>query len=218
MFVVSENGFHHKAVLFDKNHFDEEVNCVNQEDLSMFDSSEFYCALLNSEIIASIKITLWNKQVELPLEKIFNIQCSEIIPGFDQSTIWHIGRFAISKEKNPLGSTLFKQLLTIAIFTMCINSNSLMLAECDRKLLRVLNSLGIRTNELAKGKEYLGSETIPILSKSGWLEVFLDGNEYISLAREITGIYDYSKSRYFQNCVKIDKIKTIKKVRSMTNF
>ena len=65
----------------------------------------------------------------------------------------------------------------MVIHPICQKKNSIMVAECDSKFVKVLNILGIQTQALGKGINYLGSETLPIYTTSEWLKVFLDKNE-----------------------------------------
>jgi hypothetical protein len=184
-FVVTENSSHHCGTFQHGKNFLNEVKQVYQEDISLYESSAFYIATINKKIIGSVKITLWDGQTSLPLEKLFGIKCRDL--PFADKLIWQVGRLAISKAENLLGINLLKQLLTLAIYSICQHPNGVMVAECDKKLLRVLNLLGIKTQTLAPGIKYLGSETIPIYATSEWLKVFLDNNEYVESVREIPG-------------------------------
>jgi len=60
-----------------------------------------------------------------------------------------------------------------------------MVAECDKKLQRSLNRMGIKTEALGRGIEYLGSETIPVYATDEWLKVFLQNNNYTEEVRKI---------------------------------
>ncbi len=191
MFVVHENNCHHNNTMLNQENFLKEVEQAYQEDLSLYENSAYYVVEFNKMIIGSIKITLWDGQVLLPMEKIFGIQCKDL--PFANKLIWQVGRLAISKTKNPFGINLLKQLLTLAIYNICLHPNSIMLAECDKKLLRILNLLGIKTKTLAQGVEYLGSETIPVYATDEWLNVFLRNNNYTGRVKEIAGI-DYTLS------------------------
>lgn len=62
-----------------------------------------------------------------------------------------------------------------------------MIAECDKKLLKTLTLLGIKTKILAKPVSYLGSDTFPIYSTSEWLKVFLTNNEHLQEIEKIVG-------------------------------
>lgn len=131
-------------------------------------------ATCNKKTIGSVKITLWDGQTTLPMEKLFGIQCKDL--PFADKLIWQVGRLAIPKSENPIGINLLKQLLTLAIYRICQHPESVMIAECDKKLLRGLNLMGIKTEVLGPGIEYLGSETIPVYATDEWLKVFLQNN------------------------------------------
>lgn len=77
------------------------------------------------------------------------------------------------------GFGVFKTLMTFAISEVCKNENSIALAECDIKLLRILRLLGIEAKALADPIYYLGSETIPVLLSYKGLKRFLDKNYYL---------------------------------------
>jgi len=122
----------------------------------------------NSGIIGSVKVTLWDEKTVLPIEKLFGIQVNKI--SREHHNIWHVGRFAISKSN---GLLLLKQLLVKAISTICSDTNSLMVAECDKKFVKGLSLMGLKTEALAPSIFYLGSETIPVFSTYEWLNNFL---------------------------------------------
>lgn len=185
-FVVMENSSHHRNASGYETYFYDELKQAYQEDLSLFESSAYYAAIYNKKIIGSVKITLWDGQAVLPLEKLFNIRSREL-PFFDDDVlIWHVGRLAVSKNGNPFGMKLLMQLLTLAIYSICQHANSIMVAECDKKLLRGLNRMGIKTEALGKGIEYLGSETIPVYTTDEWLKVFLRNNSYVEEVGKIS--------------------------------
>lgn len=122
----------------------------------------------NTGIIGSVKVTLWDEKTVLPIEKLFGIQVKKISKEYHN--IWHVGRFAISKCN---GLLLLKQLLVKVISTICSDTNSLMIAECDKKFVKGLGLMGIKTEALAPSIFYLGSETIPVYSTYEWLNNFL---------------------------------------------
>lgn len=123
-----------------------------------------------SDIIGSVKVTLWNEKTVLPIEKLFGIQVKHISKSLGYHNVWHVGRFAISKSQ---GILLLKKLLVMAISTICNETDSVMVAECDRKLVKGLDLMGIKTKTLAPSIFYLGSETLPIYSTYEWLNSFL---------------------------------------------
>lgn len=66
--------------------------------------------------------------------------------------------------------------MVCAINEVCRSENSLALAECDVKLLRILKLMGIEAITLADSINYLGSETIPVMLSYNSLKSFLDKN------------------------------------------
>ena len=158
------------------------------EDLPMFDDSVICVALEDSEIVGSVKVTRWNDQITMPIEKLFSINPAQF-KNDGVKSIWHIGRFAISKTAKE-GAKLLRKLIAIAIFPICCATDSIMLAECDSKFVRVLNLLGIKTEILANGIVYLGSETFPIYSTQKWLYNYLSHSTYYSEAMDFYDIND----------------------------
>lgn len=142
---------------------------IYHEDLATFDNSVFYIVRDSNSIIGSVKLTLWNPSIVLPIEKLFNINIEDIVK-VRNGKIWHVGRFAVSKSTSYL---TLKCLLTKVISQMCSYPNSIMVAECDKKFVKVLAMMGIRTEALGSAICYLGSLTLPIYSTDEWLSKFL---------------------------------------------
>lgn len=67
-----------------------------------------------------------------------------------------------------------------AINPILYTNDSYMIAECDSKLLRTINKLGIDTTELASSTYYLGSETIPVYSTQQGLNRFYNRYNYLN--------------------------------------
>lgn len=82
----------------------------------------------------------WNRSNILPIEKIFKINLKEVIVD-NKCAIWHIGRFAIKKGVDTKEFNIFKSLMAFAINEVCKTENSVAVAECDSKLLRILKRL-----------------------------------------------------------------------------
>ena len=162
------------------------VNALTLEDTLIFEDSIFCVAIKKSKIVGSVKITRWNENSLLPIQKLFDIDPAMFIAkGF--KSVWHIGRFAISKSEKE-GAKLLKKLIAIAVYPVCKSANSIMLAECDSKFVRVLNLIGLKTEQLAQGIDYLGSETLPVYSTQEWLAFFLNKSSYYNDA-----VYFHSK-------------------------
>lgn len=129
----------------------------------------------------------WNKVVLLPIQKIFNINPLDCINSSCNSTYWHVGRFAIDSCMEIPSVSLFKQLMAYAIHPIYQEQDGFMIAECDSKLLRVMNLLGIKTVRLSNGLNYLGSETIPVYADKKGLTAFY---------QKYGGIYPVERERF----------------------
>ena len=97
----------------------------------------------------------------------------------------------ISKSEKD-GAKMLKNLIAIANYPVCNAANSIMLAECDSKFVRVLNLIGVRTETLAPGINYLGSETLPVYSTQEWLASFLNKSLYY---KDALNFYSKIKSK-----------------------
>jgi hypothetical protein len=94
--------------------------------------------------------------------------------------IWHIGRFAIKKGVRDVN--LLKKLLVCAIAPVCKHKDTMVFAEIDAKLLRVLTLMGIKTKIVGKSIEYLGSETIPVsMSYNGLIDFYNESKHLVVL-------------------------------------
>lgn len=151
------------------NSFDlEHVLAINyNKELAFFENAFYYAILVDSDILGTIRTVKWNHATTLTMEEVYGISVEEELKVYNSNnTIWHIGRFAIdNKACHNLSSKLLKMLLMYAIEPICQNQDSIALAECDTRLLKIINKLGIRTKTLADPVVYLGSETVPILSE-----------------------------------------------------
>lgn len=177
-FVVEENYKHHD--IFNIKRSKDEILEIYQEELTFDNSKIFVTKDYYNSIIGSIRVMKWNRSNILPVEKIFKVNLNEIIID-ENCEIWHIGRFAIKKGVDTKGFKIFKSLMAYAINEVCKTENSVAVAECDSKLLRILNLLGLETTVLADPIFYLGSETIPVLFTHKSLTRFLEGNNHLLL-------------------------------------
>jgi hypothetical protein len=175
-FVVGENFSHH-SVSCPEVDVQRDVQNIYCEELHHLKNSSFYIARDSSGTIqGSIRLTKWDYKAELPLQKIFDINpidtldCAEKIPP-----IWHIGRFATRKSNTD--KIMFKKLMVHAVTPICKEKDSIAFAECDSKLLRIINLLGIETRVIGKSISYLGSDTIPISISAQGLSRFYHKNK-----------------------------------------
>lgn len=174
-FVVEENYNHHCG---SNQLFNKEVDEIYLEELRLDNSKIFVSIDQYQSIVGSIRVSKWNEQEVLPMQKLFNINIAQLTQN-KKYKVWHIGRFAIKKGVDKTGFNVFKTLMVCAVNEVCQNENCFALAECDAKLLRVLKLLGIEAITLADSINYLGSETIPVLLTYTGLKKFLDTNSHL---------------------------------------
>jgi len=73
-------------------------------------------------------------------------------------------------------------------------------AECDSKLLRTLNLLGVKTQIIGKPITYLGSETIPIkLTYRGTIDFYNKNKDLLQKEREIYNLPQSVVSSYMSH-------------------
>lgn len=171
-FVVQENYNHHFT---GRQTTQDEIEKVYHEELKLNNSKIFASIDNDYSIVGSVRVLKWNQMDILPIHKLFNIDVSKLA-GSKKGDIWHIGRFAIKKGIDKAGFNVFKTLMVCAINEVCKSENSIALAECDAKLLKILRLLEIEAIILADSIDYLGSETIPVLLTYEGLNKFLSLN------------------------------------------
>ena len=185
-FVLDQNFEHHLNNVLEKN-YQTSLIALYKEELIYSKNSEIFIAKDEFDnIVGSIRVLKWNGIDRLPLEKIFNINIRYQEWGTGLNSIFHIGRLAIRKEVRNLN--LFKKLMMCAIKPVCSHPNGIAFAECDVKLLKTLNLLGIETIIIGSSINYLGSETIPIALKTqGLLDFYYKNIAIISSAESLLG-------------------------------
>jgi len=188
-FVVTENFKHHTGN-FSKR-YKSDVKDIYKEELSFYDSSEIFTAN-NHEgtIMGSIRILKWNFIDVLPIQKIFGINPFMVITKPNLNNVYHIGRFAIRKEVGSIN--MFKSLLMCVAKLICNHTENVAFAECDRKLLRILNLLGVKTKVIGKSINYLGSETFPIIMPYEGVIDFYNENKHL-----IEGVLEEKQETYY---------------------
>ncbi|WP_075341694.1 hypothetical protein [Tenacibaculum agarivorans] len=173
-FIVLENFKHHTNQV--PKNYQNEVNDIHQEEMKFFHNAEIFVSKdLLGTINGAIRVLKWNYKDILPIEKIFGINPLNYIVNKNVNHIYHIGRFAINSSLRDIN--LFKKLMLCAIAPVCKDQNNIAFAECDNKLLRVLNLLGIKAEIVGESIHYLGSETIPIALTYDGLINFLNTNK-----------------------------------------
>jgi hypothetical protein len=172
-FVVKENYRRHIGKYERVENTEEEVKAIYQEELLFSDISRIYIVEdRNNRMIGCIRVMRWDGESILPVHKIFNINPLKHIKSTKYSSFWHIGRFAVASCTDISNISLFKKLMMYAVHPIYREQDSYMIAECDSKLLRIMNLLGIDTVRLGSGINYLGSETIPVYANREGLSKF----------------------------------------------
>lgn len=182
-FVVNENYQHHTNCGLETQHQSLEIQHdivkVHNEELPHLKNSHFFVARDSSGAMkGSIRLLKWDYKQTLPIQEMFSIDPLKAIKSKSKAPqIWHIGRFAISKENND--HFLFKKLMLHAIKPICAEKNAYAFAECDAKLLKTMQKMGIKAQVVGKSIHHLGSETIPIYMSSVGLKAFYTSNAHL---------------------------------------
>lgn len=199
-FIVLENFIHH-ANGVTPDDYKKDVNNIYKEEFKYYDNSEIYVAKdYLGFILGSIRVLKWNYIDLLPLQKIFGI--NPITAMKNANEIFHIGRFAIKKDVRDI--KLLKQLMVHAIAPVCQHKGNVAFAECDSKLLRTLNLMGIETTIIGESVNYLGSVTIPIsMSYDGLINFYNKNKGLISednlVETEASETHKNIVSEYYQH-------------------
>lgn len=171
-FVVTQNYNHHSSGPFPES-AREEIEDIYREELSY--SGDSVCFIVRDKegrMVGSIRVFRWDKRTPTPMQKIFHISPLEKVEDSPATSFWHIGRFAIDSSSSFSSVKLFKQLMALAVAPILREDDSYMIAETDSHLLRVMNALGIETQQLGSPIIYLASETIPVCSSKRGLTKF----------------------------------------------
>jgi len=176
-FVVTENFKHHSNNNLPID-YKSDINAIYKEELSFYKNSEVYTTKdYSGAILGAIRVLKWNYIDVLPLQKIFKINPLLALSKPNINNIYHIGRFAVKKDVRDIN--LFKKLLVCVAELICTHSGNVAFAECDSKLLRILNLLGVKTTVIGESVNYLGSETIPIAMDYNGIIDFYNENKHL---------------------------------------
>lgn len=176
-FIVTENYKHHSNNNLPKD-YKNDVNSICKEELSYYENSEVFTTKdYTGSILGSIRVLKWNYIDVLPLQKIFGINPLLALSKPNINNIYHIGRFAVKKDVRDIN--LFKRLLICVAELICDHNGNVAFAECDSKLLRILNLLGVKTMIIGESINYLGSETIPIAMTYDGIIGFYNKNKHL---------------------------------------
>lgn len=176
-FYLRATQEHYKLSAYSEQDYQRDYASLIGEDLVFFDQSEYYVLRSKTDngIYASIRITYWDKETNLPIQKLFAIKTEDLLLP-DIENFWHIGRFVISGRIAGNRINILKKMLFDAFYVPYSLEAGLIIAECDRKVVNTLRKLEIESYQLGDPIIYLYSETLPIYIRSEWLEVFIQKN------------------------------------------
>ncbi|WP_324755842.1 hypothetical protein [Sphingobacterium thalpophilum] len=176
-FYLRATQEHYKLSAYSEQDYQTDYASLIGEDLVFFDQSEYYVLRSKTDngIYASIRITYWDKETNLSIQKLFAIKTEDLLLP-DIENFWHIGRFVISGRIAGNRINILKKMLFDAFYVPYSLEAGLIIAECDRKVVNTLRKLEIESYQLGDPIIYLYSETLPIYIRSEWLEVFIQKN------------------------------------------
>lgn len=180
-FSILTNYDHYKDTI-ERKSFGKDIKYALSKEISYFNNAVYYAILHKSQIIGTIRTMVWDRKATLPINEIFGFSLEALQKfGLDSNTTyWHVGRFAIdNKISTCLNIRLFKMLMVYAIQPICNQKNSVMIAECDSRLLTVMNKLGIEAKAIGSPINYLGSETIPVIATRENLISYYENNKQL---------------------------------------
>jgi len=175
-FVLNQNYIYHNIDLDITSYTNLLDNICSFEQMLYSKSIYFIATDESGNIIGTIRSLLWDNNTKLPIETIFNIDIRSYFRELSKLKLWHIGRFAIEKKVNSI--TLLKKLILEGIGPIVAQKSLGAVAECDEKLLKVLDMLGIEPTIITSSKEYLGSKTIPVFFSYETLYQFYIRNHF----------------------------------------
>lgn len=181
-FVVSENYKHHKKQSYSMMSLRNEIDEVLKDEILFYGSSHIIVVRNKQDrIVGTIRLMKWDGRVELPITKFFGINPKDLSINSSNTIVWHMGRFAVSSEIKDCRNELFRLLIFYALAPICRVKDSILLAECDSKLFHVASHLGLNVIALDKGKEILGSTTIPMYATRDGMTEFIMNNCSLAL-------------------------------------
>lgn len=152
---------------------DLDLEKIQSDDLILYEHSAFLAITASDgDIISTGRVTRKNDSLALPIEKIFRINCNDILArhNLHNCVVWHGGRLSVNKAAiNKLG---FERSKSVEIFmdlnTYCFNlidsfgCNAVMFGEADRLAKRIFASIGLPWRVVGDPIYYMGSETYPV--------------------------------------------------------
>jgi hypothetical protein len=153
-FAVGTNYLIHKAGYPED--MQSETEFIYNQEAHFFDRSIFYAARNHEgQLLGTIRALHWDGKDRLPIQDMFDVNIGNIAMenNIDMDRMWHVGCFAINaRSMKTLCVSILKVLLSQAVAHVCMEGDSLLLAECDRKLCDKLKLLNFVLKEAGKSK------------------------------------------------------------------
>jgi len=176
-FVVKENYQHH-GVRRSTEEREAEIAMLCEEE-SQYTDSQIFAAISDHTLCGSIRICRKLPGQVLPLEKLYALDVNALTA--ERSTIYHIGRFAVSKGVDRCGIRIFRTLMALTLNIADQDHDGTVFAECDSRLLRTVRHLGIEAQIIGEPVLCLGSETVPVRMSRESYQKFLSKNKALLL-------------------------------------
>jgi len=191
-FVVSTNYETHQHV---SEVSQDEVNKVLEQEKILYKHSRLF-AIKDEQrkYLGSIRVTLWDGIVDLPITNQFGVDVQKVFKSrhIKPEEVWHVGRLAVNqkilKDKGyslTHRSMILKILIAQALIPICKKSTNVLLAECDERFLANASNLKLKNFDLVgKPIVYLGSAAIPVMNTVPNLLPFLEINKSLCYVPE----------------------------------
>ncbi len=182
-FVVTENFKHHTNSVLPSN-YNVSIDAIYEEEMDYLANSQIFAVKTGyGETMGTIRVINWDFITPLPIQKIFGINPLTCIEDKPINEVFHIGRFAIKQG----GKGILRKLMVCAIRPVCQHKDNVAFAECDAKLLRTMQLMGIKVTVVGDSINYLGSETIPIcMTYDGLIDFYNKNNQDMMIFNQIS--------------------------------
>lgn len=142
-----------------------------EEDELFYPFSHYWFFKIGKYKVGSVKLTLWNASLELPLQKHFGINPATL----SERPIWHCGRLAADWHDDlPLPKKSVLPALCFWAVGFVAAHQGVLVAEVDAGVLRLLKKLGLNIKEVGEAKYIVGSLTVPVMIEHHDLESWVN--------------------------------------------
>ena len=176
-FVVKEN-YQHYGIRKSPEEREAEIAVLCEEE-AQYNDSYIFAATSGHRLCGTIRICRKLPGQALALEKMYGLDIKALTG--ERSTIYHIGRFAVSKGTDRYGIRIFRTLMALALNIADQDHEGTVFAECDSRLLRTVRHLGIEAQIIGEPVLWLGSETVSVQMSRESYQKFLSKNKALLL-------------------------------------